>query len=74
MYIYCSSGNGECLNDLPIGGRLNASALEGVNFDADAQCRAAYGPAARLCPAGFAREVTLDTSVINSGCYCFFTL
>ena len=45
LCIYSSSGNGVCLNDLPIGGRLNASsALEGVNFDADAQCRAAYGP------------------------------
>ena len=51
-----------CLNDLPIGGRLNASSLEGVNFDADAQCRAAYGPTARLCPANFALEVPPPTN------------
>lgn len=59
--VYSSSGNGVCLNDLPIGGRLNASSLEGVNFDADAQCRAAYGPTARLCPAAFAVEVRFFT-------------
>ena len=58
-YAHCSSGNGECLDDSPIGGRLNASALEGLNFGADAQCRAIHGPTARLCPVDFAVTVIL---------------
>ena len=57
LLLILSSGNGQCLDDVPIGDRLNASALEGINFDADAQCRAAYGPAARFCPGSFADEV-----------------
>ena len=64
-----------CLNDLPIGGRLNASsALEDVNFDADAQCRAAYGPTVRLCPANFAIEVSPCTSANKQYYYYFFTM
>ena len=55
--VHCSTGNGVCLEDPPIGGKLNASALEGLNFDADAQCRAVYGATARFCPATIAIEV-----------------
>jgi len=46
-----------CLSDSPTGSKLNISVLEGLNFDADAQCRAAYGSTARLCPARFAVQV-----------------
>ena len=57
--VHCSTGNGVCLEDPPIGGKLNASALEGLNFDADAQCRAVHGATARFCSATFAIEVSL---------------
>lgn len=60
--ILCSSSNGDCLNDHPIGEHLNASALEGLNFDANAQCRATYGATARLCPTTFAMQVSLHNT------------
>ena len=55
--VHYSENNGVCLEDPPIGGKLNASALEGLNFDADAQCRAIYGATARFCPATIALQV-----------------
>ena len=62
---FFSSGNGQCLDDIPIGARLNTSALEGINFDANAQCRAAYGPEARFCPATFAENVCNSPHVLT---------
>ena len=57
--VHCSPGNGVCLEDPPIGRKLNALAFEGFNFDA--LCRTVYGATARFCPATIAVEVSLHT-------------
>lgn len=53
LFLY-SAGNGQCLEDQPDPSLTQAdpTALPGLVFDADAQCRAQLGPTAVGCPFG----------------------
>ena len=55
-----SSGNGACLEDVPAQGQfdVDATRLVGLDFNADEQCRAQYGPSAVFCPFSFAIAVS----------------
>ena len=55
-------GNSACLRDTPAEGEfeVNATNLVGLEFGADEQCRAQYGPSAVFCPFNFAIEVSYD--------------
>ena len=54
-----SSGSGVCLEDVPAQGEfdVDSTALVGLDFNADEQCRAQYGPTAVFCPFNFATDV-----------------
>ena len=62
-----SSGSGTCLEDTPAQGEfdVDATKLVGLEFNADEQCRAQYGPNAVSCPFNFALDVrsSLCTSI-----------
>ena len=49
---YCSSELSTCLDDLPTNTqfKVNPNELPGLNYTADDQCRAEYGPSAQFCP------------------------
>ena len=49
-----------CLEDVPAEGEfdIDATRLVGLEFNADEQCRARYGPSAVFCPFNFAIEVS----------------
>ena len=54
-----SSGIGICLEDTPAQGKFDedATKLIGLEFNADEQCQAQYGPNAISCPFKFALDV-----------------
>ena len=60
MYLLIhSSGSGVCLEDVPAQGEFDVDATRpvGLDFNADEQCRAQYGPSAVFCPFNFAIDV-----------------
>ena len=60
MLLNNSTGNGACLEDVPAQGEfdVDATRLVGLDFNADEQCRAQYGPSAVFCPFSFAIDVS----------------
>ena len=65
---YCSSEMSTCLDDVPINTqfKVNPNELPGLNYTADDQCRAEYGPSARFCPF----SATMDPEVIKLRIQC----
>ena len=65
MYTFChhSSGSSACLNDVPEEAEfdVNVTQLVGLEFSADEQCQARYGPTAVFCPFSFATDVRVIT-------------
>lgn len=63
LYITNSSGSGACLEDVPAQKEfdVDATQLVGLDFNADEQCRAQYGPTAVFCPFNFAIDVRAIT-------------
>ena len=61
--MHCRSGKGACLEDAPDEREFNVTKLSstfvGLNFDANAQCRAQFGPSAIFCPFNSALKVNL---------------
>ena len=57
--MHHSSGRGMCLEDIPAQGEfdVDATKLVGLEFNADEQCQAQYGPDAVSCPFSFALDV-----------------
>ena len=60
MFLLNSSGSSICLEDAPALGEfeVNPTELVGIEFNANEQCRAQYGPTAVFCPFNFAIEVS----------------
>ena len=60
FFIIRSSGNGACLEDAPDVEQfaVNATRLVGLDFTADDQCKAIYGPTATFCPFSIASRVS----------------
>ena len=58
-WFFISSGRAACLEDVPAEAEfdINTTALIGLNFSADEQCRALHGPTAVFCPDDDALEV-----------------
>ena len=56
MYSY---GKATCLDDVPAEGEfdVNATRLVGLDFNADEQCKAQFGPTAVFCPSKHATKV-----------------
>ena len=48
-----------CLEDVPGKAKfdINVTALVGIDFNANKQCQALYGPTAAFCPYDYASEV-----------------
>ena len=62
MYVYLfhhSSSSSACLDDVPdeVEFDVNVTQLVGLEFSADEQCKAQYGPTAVFCPFKFATDV-----------------
>ena len=60
LYDTYSSGKAACLEDIPDEGKfaVNATRLVGLDFNADEQCKAQFGPTAVFCPSKRASKVS----------------
>ena len=58
-----------CLEDVPAQGEfdVDATKLVGLEFNADEQCQAQFGPSAVFCPFNFAIKVNCYTNMYATG-------
>ncbi|XP_065917760.1 A disintegrin and metalloproteinase with thrombospondin motifs 4-like [Dysidea avara] len=68
LRTFINSEMSTCLDDVPINTqfKVNPNELPGLNYTADDQCRAEYGPSARFCPF----SATMDPEEVCSRLSC----